>query len=145
MRVMVTGGAGFLGSRLVGRLLEGGNAVTVYDNFSSGRKEFIQQHLGKKDFALIEADLLDREELLRAMGGSNTVYHVLQEGGYGGTRIVYTEGRRGWKGDVSNMLLDIGKINRLGWRACRSSQEAVREAARTVLAERPWRGDSETR
>lgn len=46
MGYFVTGGAGFIGSRLVDRLVNMGK-VTVYDNLSSGKKEFIEHHLGK--------------------------------------------------------------------------------------------------
>ena len=63
---------------------------------------------------------------------------VLEEGGFDDTRIVYTGGKRGWRGDVTRMLLDVGKIHRLGWRASRSSREAVRDAARAVLAARDF-------
>lgn len=75
-RVMVTGGAGFIGSHLVDRLMAGGNEVTVYDNFSSGRREFIRGHLRKKNFNLIEADLLDPGRLMEAVAGQDIVCHM---------------------------------------------------------------------
>ncbi|MCD6411923.1 MAG: NAD-dependent epimerase/dehydratase family protein, partial [Thermoplasmata archaeon] len=59
MRVFVTGGAGFIGSHLVDALMEMNHDVTVYDNLSTGRLEFIRQHLEKENFNFIRADLLD--------------------------------------------------------------------------------------
>jgi UDP-glucose 4-epimerase len=55
----VTGGAGFIGSHLVDRLVAESNRVTIYDNLASGRKENIEHHFGKKNVRFIEADLLD--------------------------------------------------------------------------------------
>ena len=58
MRVLVTGGAGFVGSHLVDRLVKDGHDVTVYDNLSTGRKEFLASHLREGRIRLIEDDLL---------------------------------------------------------------------------------------
>lgn len=58
MKILVTGGAGFIGSHLVDRLIEEGNEVTVLDNLSSGRKEFIQQHFNNPKFRFFQVDLL---------------------------------------------------------------------------------------
>lgn len=75
-RFFVTGGAGFIGSNLVDRLLADGHAVTVYDNFSTGRREFIQGALAHKAFTLVEGDVLDSTTLSRAMQGSEFVFHL---------------------------------------------------------------------
>lgn len=72
----VTGGAGFIGSHLVDRLMEEGNRVTVYDNLVSGRKENIEQHIGKNGFQFIQTDLLDFEVLREAMKGHDVVWHL---------------------------------------------------------------------
>ena len=74
-RVLVTGGAGFIGSHLVDRLVKIGR-VTVYDNLSSGRPEFISHHLDRGDFNLIEADLLDFSTLKQAIAGHDVVFHL---------------------------------------------------------------------
>ncbi len=76
MRIMVTGGAGFIGSHIVDRLIKEGNHVTVYDNLSSGKREFIEHHMGKDNFRFVEADLLDFETLSREMRGMDAVFHV---------------------------------------------------------------------
>ena len=75
-RCFVTGGAGFIGSHLVERLLAEGNTVTVYDNLSTGKTERIEGLLGKDEFTFIEADLLDNATLKDAMGGHDFVWHL---------------------------------------------------------------------
>jgi len=71
----VTGGAGFIGSWVVDRLAPR-NKVTVYDNLSTGREEFLQHHIGKKNFRFVKADLLDVETLLKEMKGHDSVWHM---------------------------------------------------------------------
>lgn len=75
-RHLVTGGAGFIGSHLVGSLLAAGKTVTVYDNLASGRREWIERHLGSPAFRFEEADLLDGERLKKAMAGQELVWHL---------------------------------------------------------------------
>lgn len=75
MKVLVTGGAGFIGSHIVDRLVNMGE-VTVYDNLSSGRWEFIQHHMGRPGFCFVEADLLDVETLKQVVKGHDVVFHM---------------------------------------------------------------------
>ena len=74
----MTGGAGFIGSHLVDKLVnEGYEKVTVYDNFSSGREDFIQHHIGKGYFKLVRADLLDGDVIDRELKeGYDVVFHL---------------------------------------------------------------------
>jgi UDP-glucose 4-epimerase len=76
MRVLVTGGAGFIGSNLVDRLLADGHAVTALDNFSTGQRSFLEGALRHPRFALVEADLLDPEAVDRAVAGHDFVFHL---------------------------------------------------------------------
>ena len=77
MRHFVTGGAGFIGSHLVDRLLwDTDNSVTVYDNLSSGKEEFIKHHFGGKNFHFAKADLLDLSALKDALKGHDLVHHL---------------------------------------------------------------------
>ncbi len=76
MNVFVTGGAGFIGSHIVDRLIDDGNSVTVYDNLSSGKREFIKHHLGDNKFTFIEADLIDNEKITEAIDGHDVVFHI---------------------------------------------------------------------
>ena len=76
MHCFVTGAAGFIGSNVVDRLLLDGHTVTGFDNFSTGRAEFLRQALASPWFRLVTGDLLDFPALSRAMEGSDFVFHL---------------------------------------------------------------------
>lgn len=76
MRVVVTGGAGFIGSNLAERLLAEGHAVTVVDNLSGGRREFLGTCFGKPEFRFVEEDLLHLDALTQVMKGHEAVFHL---------------------------------------------------------------------
>jgi UDP-glucose 4-epimerase len=76
MHAFVTGGAGFIGSSLVDRLLADGHTVTAYDNFSTGLRGFVAGALRQPAFRLIEGDTLDTGALARAMRGADVVFHL---------------------------------------------------------------------
>ena len=70
-RVLVTGGAGFVGSHVADRLLAEGAEVTILDDFSTGWRQFVPG--GAR---LIEADLLDPSAAARAVEGCDLVFHL---------------------------------------------------------------------
>jgi len=73
MRALVTGGAGFIGSHLVERLLNEGMSVRVLDNFDSGRRANLNGHVS--DIELIRGDLRDLECVRRAASGMDAILH----------------------------------------------------------------------
>ncbi|MCR5357236.1 MAG: NAD-dependent epimerase/dehydratase family protein [Lachnospiraceae bacterium] len=76
MKYFVTGGAGFIGSNMVDRLLsEPENEVVAYDNFSTGRREFLEDALKNPRFTLVEGDTLDLDKMTQAMKGCEFVFH----------------------------------------------------------------------
>jgi UDP-glucose 4-epimerase len=76
MNVFLTGGAGFIGSNLADRLLAAGHAVTVYDNFSTGQRDFLTGAARSPRFTLIEGDLLSLPDLKRALAEHDFVFHL---------------------------------------------------------------------
>jgi UDP-glucose 4-epimerase len=75
-RPFVTGGAGFIGSHIVDRLAQTATNLTIYDNFSTGRKQFICHHAGNHRVRVVRADVLDSERLNKEMAGSDFVFHL---------------------------------------------------------------------
>jgi UDP-glucose 4-epimerase len=75
-RVFITGGAGFIGSTLGDRLAADGLEVTVYDNFSTGRREFVERLAARSNAQVVEGDVLDTEHMAEAMTGCDTVFHL---------------------------------------------------------------------
>jgi UDP-glucose 4-epimerase len=76
MRAFVTGAAGFIGSNLVDHLLERGDSVVGYDNFATGRPEFIEKARKNSRFEFIEADLLDAAYLSGSLRSADVVFHL---------------------------------------------------------------------
>ncbi|PKM77875.1 MAG: NAD-dependent dehydratase [Firmicutes bacterium HGW-Firmicutes-15] len=76
MKVIVTGGAGFIGSHLVDRLLADGHKVTVLDNFSTGRPENLKHQENEKRLRLIEVDIQNRRAIQEYFKGVDWVFHL---------------------------------------------------------------------
>ena len=76
MKAFVSGGAGFIGSNLVDRLLDVGHEVTVYDNLSTGLLQFLEYAKDFDRFRLVEGDLLDEDTLSEAIAGHEFVFHL---------------------------------------------------------------------
>jgi UDP-glucose 4-epimerase len=75
-RVCITGGAGFIGSNLADRLAADGVEVVVFDNFKSGRREFLADALERENTRLVEGDVLDAAALEEAFEGCDWVFHL---------------------------------------------------------------------
>jgi len=76
VKVFITGGAGFIGSHIVDKLGALGWEITVYDNLSSGKEEFLKSHIGESYFKFIKADLLDLDNLKKSIRGHDLVIHL---------------------------------------------------------------------
>lgn len=76
MRILVTGGAGFIGSHLCERLITNGHTVTVLDNFSTGRPLNLAQLEEVANFSLVEGSILDSQVLIPLINEVDYVFHL---------------------------------------------------------------------
>ena len=76
MRILITGGAGFIGSHLSERLVSDGYIVTAIDNFSTGRASNLKGLQGSANFSLVEGSILDSALLNPLIASSDYVFHL---------------------------------------------------------------------
>lgn len=76
--IVITGGAGFIGSHLAGKLLENGNKVISVDNFELGKRENVQEYLDNPNFELVEMDVskVDKFSMLLQEKHIDRIYHL---------------------------------------------------------------------
>ncbi len=75
-RVLVTGGAGFIGSHLVDKLMENKNHTRVFDNLSGGSPENVKRWLNNRGFEFHKGDLLSRQDTEKAVENCEAVFHL---------------------------------------------------------------------
>ena len=76
MKYIVTGAAGFIGSNLVDKLINGGHDVLGIDNLSTGRLEFLKDSLSSKNFTFLEGDITNKEFVCDSFVRCDFVYHL---------------------------------------------------------------------
>jgi len=76
LKILITGGAGFIGSHLVDHCLKIGHETVVLDNFFSGKIENIQKHMSNKKFRLVKGDIRNTEDVEKALEGVDAVCHL---------------------------------------------------------------------
>jgi len=76
MRILITGGAGFIGSHLTDRLVADGHQITILDNFTTGRKENLSAHLGSTRVTFAEGSILDLALLDGLIKETEYVFHL---------------------------------------------------------------------
>ena len=119
-RVVVTGGAGFLGAALVKRLLSEGHRVVVLDNFWRGKLENLADHEDDSALVVIEGDVTvsaDLDRCAAALGGVDLIHHMAA---VNGTR---------WFDEAPLKVIDVNINGTLA-----VLKKAVEWGARTVLA-----------
>ncbi len=75
-RCLVTGGAGFIGSHLVDRLVADGHSVVVLDNFATGRPENLEQHRNNTAVKVVRVDIAEAEAIGPTFEGVERVFHL---------------------------------------------------------------------
>ena len=77
-RILITGGAGFIGSHLAGKLLEQGHSVLSVDDFELGKRENLEKYMGDPNFELAEMDVSQTEDFSRLLAEKNIerIYHL---------------------------------------------------------------------
>jgi UDP-glucose 4-epimerase len=81
LKVLVTGGAGYIGSHLVDALLKNGNEVFVVDNLSTGRIENIEHNLSKSDFRFVNDSILNEDRIDELIKECDTIFHLAAQVG----------------------------------------------------------------
>jgi UDP-glucose 4-epimerase len=76
MRILITGGAGFIGSHLTDRFIADGHQITILDNLATGRKENLSAHLGGSSVTFIEGSILDLSLLDGLIKETEYVFHL---------------------------------------------------------------------
>jgi len=96
MQWLVTGGAGFIGSHLVDRIVDTGDSVKVLDDLSSGRLEFLTHHEGNERVTFVKVDLRDLEATAPHFEGVDRVVHLAANPDIRlGTRVTDTDLQHG--------------------------------------------------
>ena len=76
MKILITGGAGFVGSHLADKLIADGNEITVIDDFSTGRYSNVAHLEGRSDFRLIVDTVLNAKLMEELVRDSDRVFHM---------------------------------------------------------------------
>jgi len=106
--ILVTGGAGFIGSHLVDALISGGNMVFVLDNFSAGSMKNLALSKNKNNFHLIKGDLEDIQKHRSALKSIKVIFHMAA---YPDVRTGYESPEIAFKENIQNtyMLLEFAR------------------------------------
>ena len=75
-KIFITGGAGFIGSHIVEWLIHDGYKVTVFDNLSNGKKQFLDSSISNPRLTFIDADITNLDSLKKHMGGHDLIWHL---------------------------------------------------------------------
>ncbi|KAG1338716.1 UDP-glucuronic acid decarboxylase 2 [Cocos nucifera] len=117
LRIVVTGGAGFVGSHLVDRLIARGDSVIVVDNFFTGRKENVMHHFGNPNFELIRHDVVEPLLLETNVVGTLNMLGLAKRVG---ARFLLTSTSEVYGDPLQHPQVETywGNVNPIGVRSC---------------------------
>jgi UDP-glucose 4-epimerase len=131
MRVLVTGGAGYIGSHLVDALMANGHHVSVIDNLSTGKISNIQHFLGNERFHLVNDTILNEATVDRLIAAADQVYHLAA---VVGVKYVVDDPLRGIHTNIRGTEIVLEKAYKYWKRTVIASSSEVYGKSPTV----PW-------
>ena len=97
-KILITGGAGFIGSNLVDHFVQQGHTVICLDNFSTGKRENLDEAMTNPAFTLIEGDIRKQADCQKAVDGCDYVF-----------RSIAQSGRRNWPSALARCHYQLRK------------------------------------
>jgi len=122
MRVLITGGAGFIGSHLADHLLETGHSVIALDDLSTGRHSNIEHLLGRPDFEFVLGSILNPDVVDDVVGRCETVFHLAAAVG---VTLIVKEPLRSLATNIRGSEIVFEKANKYGTRVLVTSSSEI--------------------
>jgi UDP-glucose 4-epimerase len=141
VQILVTGGAGFIGSHLVDALVAGGHRVRVLDNLSTGAEENLADHLGSPAVRFVEGSVTDPAAVASALDGCELVYHLAAAIG---VRYVMDDPLAGIATNVRGTEEVLAAAARAGARVVLASSSEVYGKAPPSAQWQPFREDQDS-
>jgi UDP-glucose 4-epimerase len=122
MRVLITGGAGFIGSHLADHLLETGHSVIALDDLSTGRHSNIEHLLGRPDFEFVLGSILNPDVVDDVVGRCESVFHLAAAVG---VKLIVQEPLRSLATNIRGSEIVFEKANKYGTRVLVTSSSEI--------------------
>lgn len=135
MNIFISGGSGFIGSHLATYLLKSGmNSLTIFDNFSSGKMEFLSEIINSPRLRVIKGDIKDLPFLTQAMEGADMVIHLAANPDI--AKAVTTPDIDFWEGTyLTQNILESVRLNKVSYMLYTSGSGVYGERPNISFAE----------
>ncbi|HXQ44158.1 MAG TPA: NAD-dependent epimerase/dehydratase family protein [Acidimicrobiales bacterium] len=122
MRVLITGGAGFIASHLADHLLEQGHSVVALDDLSTGRHSNVEHLLGRPDFEFVLGSILNPDVVDDVVGRCEAVFHLAAAVG---VQLIVNEPLRSLATNIRGSEIVFEKANKYGTRVLVTSSSEI--------------------